>query len=109
MRRLEIRPRARADLRDIGDYSDAHWGTVQARSYLDAIADALDQIVTMPLAGSDQASVSPGLRKWRSGSHNIYYRVLDDTVRIVRILHERMDVTRVRTTLQSPALEYRPM
>jgi hypothetical protein len=34
--------------------------------------------------------------------------VLDDTVRIVRILHERMDVTRVRMTLQSPAVGYRP-
>lgn len=108
MRRLEIRPRARADLRAIGDYSDAHWGKSQARLYLDAIADAFDRLAATPLAGSDQATVSAGLRRWRSGSHNIYYRTFDDTVLIVRILHERMDVTRVRPTLQSPSLEYRP-
>lgn len=107
MRRLEIRPNARADLSDIGEYSDAHWGKAQAKLYLDAIADVLDRILTMPLAGSDQAFVSPGLRKWRSGSHNIYYRTLDDAVLIVRILHERIDVTQVRMTLQSPAAEYR--
>ena len=107
-RRIEIRPRARSDLRDIGDYSDAHWGKTQAKLYLDAIADTLDQIATTPLAGSDQANVSPGLRKWRSGSHNIYYRTLADAVLIVRIMHERMDIASARTTLQSASVEYRP-
>ena len=97
-----------SDLRDIGDYSDAHWGRLRAKLYLDAISDALDQIAATPLAGSDQAEVSPGLRKWRSGSHNIYYRILDDAVVIVRIMHERMDIASVRMTLQSPASEYRP-
>ncbi|RZK25535.1 MAG: type II toxin-antitoxin system RelE/ParE family toxin [Hymenobacter sp.] len=57
---------------------------------------------------SDQASVSPGLRKWRSGSHNIFYRVRGDVVLIVRVLHARMDVVSARTTLQSPIAEYRP-
>jgi toxin ParE1/3/4 len=103
-----MRPRARADVRDIGDYSDERWGTAQAQRYLDAIADSLDQIAQMPLAGSDQADVSPGLRKWRSGSHNIFYRVGGDVVLIVRVLHAKMDVTGVRATLQSPAMEYRP-
>lgn len=107
-RQIRIRPRAQSDLRDIGNYSDAHWGKAQAKRYLDAIADTLDQIAAMPLAGSDQASVSPGLRKWRSGSHNIYYRMLDDVVLIVRVIHERMDVASVRMTLQSPAVQYRP-
>jgi len=107
-RRIEIRPRAQEDLRDIGDYSDTHWGKAQARLYLDAIADTIDQITAMPLAGSDQANVSPGLRKRRSGSHNIYYRTFEDAVLIVRIIHERMDVASVRMTLQSPAPAYRP-
>lgn len=107
-RRIEIRPRAQSDLRDIGDYSDTHWGRVQAKLYLDAIADTLDQIAAMPSAGSDQASVSPGLRKWRSGSHNIYYRTLDDVVLVVRIMHERMDAVSARATLQSQTVEYRP-
>lgn len=103
-----MRPRARADIRDIGDYSDERWGRAQAQRYLDAMADSLDQIAQMPLAGSDQASISPGLRKWRSGSHNIFYRMRGDVVLIVRVLHARMDVASVRTTLQSPAADYRP-
>ena len=57
-----MRPRARADLRDIGDYADPRWGKAQAQRYLEAIADSFDQIAKMPLAGSDQADVSPGLR-----------------------------------------------
>lgn len=103
-----MRPRARADVRDIGDYSDERWGRAQAQRYLDAIADSFDQIAQMPLAGSDQAHISPGLRKWRSGSHNIFYRVRSDVVVIVRVLHGRMDVASVRATLQSPVAEYRP-
>ena len=103
-----MRPRARVDLRDIGDYSDARWGRAQAQRYLGAIADSFDQIAQMPLAGSDQAEVSPGLRKWRSGSHNIFYRVRDDVVLVVRVLHARMDIASVRATLQSPVTEYLP-
>lgn len=103
-----MRPRARADVRDIGDYSDERWGRAQAQRYLDAIADSLDQIAQMPLTGSDQADVSPGLRKWRSGSHNIFYRVRNDAVLIVRVLHARMDVVSVRATLQSPVPSYSP-
>lgn len=71
------------------------------------MADSFDRIARTPLAGSDQASVSPGLRKWRSGSHNIYYRLIEGAVVIVRILHVRVDLARVRTTLQSPASAYR--
>ncbi|HEY0623845.1 type II toxin-antitoxin system RelE/ParE family toxin [Sphingomonas sp.] len=107
-RRIDIRPQTQSDLREIGDYSDAHWGRIQAKLYLDAIADTIDQIAAMPLAGSDQANVSPGLRKWRSGSHNIYYRTRDDAVLIVRIMHERMDVASARATLQGASVEYRP-
>ncbi|MBA4763118.1 type II toxin-antitoxin system RelE/ParE family toxin [Sphingomonas sp.] len=106
--RIKLRPRAHADLREIGDYSDSRWGREQAQRYLEAIADSFDQISEMPLAGSDQAEVSPGLRKWRSGSHNIFYRVREDVVLIVRVLHARMDVVGIRATLQSPVAEYRP-
>lgn len=106
--RIKLRPRAHADLREIGDYSDSRWGREQAQRYLEAIADSFDQISQMPFAGSDQAEVSLGLRKWRSGSHNIFYRVRDDVVLIVRVLHARMDVAGVRATLQSPVTEYRP-
>ncbi|WP_343521570.1 type II toxin-antitoxin system RelE/ParE family toxin, partial [Sphingomonas sp.] len=84
------------------------WGKAQAKRYLDAIANTLAQIAAMPLAGSDQTSVPSGLRKWPSGSHNIYYRMLDDVVPIVRVIQERMDVACVRMTLQSPATRYRP-
>ena len=67
-----MRPRARADLRDIGDYSDTRGGKAQAQRYLEAIAYSFDQIAKMPLAGSDQADVSRRLRKWRSGSHTFF-------------------------------------
>ncbi|MBX3593232.1 type II toxin-antitoxin system RelE/ParE family toxin [Sphingomonas sp.] len=91
-RRIELRPRARKDLRDIADYTDARWGRTQARIYLGALADALGQIAERPDAGSDRSDVSAGLRKWRSGEHSIYYRVVEEAVVVSRIVHVRMDL-----------------
>ncbi|MCP3729396.1 type II toxin-antitoxin system RelE/ParE family toxin [Sphingomonas sp. MG17] len=108
MLNLEIRPKARADLRDIVAYSAIQWGRAAAKRYVDAIADKFEQIRSTAFAGSDQSQLSAGLHRWRSGSHHIYYRVTDEAILIVRVLHERMDVTRVQMTLQSPVSGYRP-
>ncbi|MEG3180996.1 type II toxin-antitoxin system RelE/ParE family toxin [Sphingomonas sp. LT1P40] len=91
-RRIDIRPEAHKDLRTIADYTDARWGQAQSQLYLGAIADALDRIAELPETESDRSDVSPGLRKWRSGEHSIYYRVIDEAVVISRIVHRRMDV-----------------
>lgn len=89
--RIELRPRAREDLRNIADYTDHRWGKTQARLYLGAIADALDRIAERRDAGSDRSNVSAGLRKWRSGEHSIYYRIAGGAVVVSRIIHVRMD------------------
>ncbi|MCW4461596.1 type II toxin-antitoxin system RelE/ParE family toxin [Sphingomonas sp. BT-65] len=60
------------------------------------------------LMGVAQDWLHPGLRRVGEASHSIYYLPTDDAVLVVRVLHERMDVTRMRMTLQSPAGEYRP-
>jgi toxin ParE1/3/4 len=93
-RKIEIRPAARADLQEIGHYTDERWGRVQTRRYLAAISDALDRIGKRPQIGSDQSPVVAGLRKLRSGSHSIYYRHDQDRIIVVRILHGRMDIGR---------------
>lgn len=46
-----------------------------------------------PNIGSDRSHISSGLRKSASGVHHIYYRVVGNTVIIVRVMHQRMDVS----------------
>ncbi len=42
------------------------------------------------------SSLRPGYRRRRSGSHLIYYVILEtDIVEVVRIIHERADVSRL--------------
>ena len=89
--RIDLRPRARADLRQIADYTDARWARAQSKAYLGRTAGALDRIAERPEAGSDRSEVSPGLRKWRSGEHAIYYRIAEDAV-ATRVVHVRMDL-----------------
>ncbi|MGL3606087.1 type II toxin-antitoxin system RelE/ParE family toxin [Rhizobium sp. G187] len=57
----------------------------------------ITEIGTYPLSGSEVKSLRPGYRRRRSGSHLIFYVILEDgTVEVVRIIHERADVSRLR-------------
>ena len=49
-------------------------------------------ILRNPAAG--RPSVKPTLKLLAVERHRIFYRTIDDTVYIVRILHERMDTSR---------------
>jgi len=91
--RIAIRPAARRDLLKIGIDSEVRWGREQTRIYLVAISDVIERIAATPNIGSDRSHISSGLRKSASGVHHIYYRVVDDTVVIVRVMHQRMDVS----------------
>jgi len=47
-----------------------------------------------PSLGRECAEVRPDYRKYPSGSHVLFYRLTDDGIDVVRILHERMDYKR---------------
>lgn len=105
--RLDLLPRALADLDAIWDYSVARWGEAQARTYLSALNARMQRLLDFPMMGAAQDWLHPGLRSVGRGSHNIYYLPGDNAVLIVRVLHERMDAARAHMTLQSPASAYR--
>lgn len=65
-------------------------------------------LLSFPMMGVAQDWLHPGLRRVGEGSHSIYYLPTAETVVIVRVLHERMDVTRAQMTLQSSVSGYRP-
>jgi toxin ParE1/3/4 len=50
-------------------------------------------IMENPSDGKDCSDIRAGYRKWKAGSHVVFYRQHDlDTIEIVRVLHGRMDV-----------------
>jgi len=91
-RRIELSQQAKEDFRDILSYTLATWGESQLAKYRASINDALHVILQNPSAG--RPSVKPNLKVLAVGHHRIFYRTIDDTIYIVRILHERMDTSR---------------
>lgn len=84
---------AKADLKEIGHYTQETWGREQRILYLNMLDDCFQRLTTNPLIGKDCREIRDGYRKFNAGSHLIFYRQKSpDTVEIVRILHCRMDV-----------------
>ena len=87
--------RAKSDIQSIGDYTEEKWSEEQAERYIRMILSECRDVANKPLVGRSYEPIRPGLRGYPCGKHVIFYRVLStDKVRIVRVLHERMDFPR---------------
>lgn len=90
---LEIvkRPRAKQDLKNIWHYSFDKWGEKQADKYLVELDMGIAKLRTNPKLGKSRDTLRPGYRSLRVNEHVIYYVLTPSVIRIVRILHVRMD------------------
>ena len=92
--RVVITRQARRDQDNISRYTLERWGRAQLLSYVGGLLDALDAIAASPKVGRLVTGLPRVYRRYPYGSHFIFYTVNDDTIRIVRILHQRMDAER---------------
>lgn len=87
----EITDRAIEDLRAIWLYTFEHWSLEQADKYDRLIRSKMSYVAEHPMHGRRYLK-RDGYRIIKVKSHSIYYKILeDDTVKIMRVLHERMD------------------
>lgn len=91
----ELSAAADQDIQDIYDYAAQEYGEDQAESYTLEIEVFLDELVRSPEIGRRRDNIRTGLRSFPKRHHIIFYRVLTDRIRVVRILHNRRDLTRV--------------
>jgi len=91
-----ISAKAKDDLRKIWSYTLEKWSEKQAETYYGNLVNAFDYIAFNPFsAGHPYNEVSDGLRGMTVNKHIVFYRILkNDKVRIIRILHSRMDIKR---------------
>lgn len=94
MNRFLLSPAAQGDLELIWDYTNEGWGPTQAESYIREIQGAIQRVALNPLIGRACDEVRPGYRKVAVGSHVLFYRITDDIIIVIRILHGRMDFDR---------------
>lgn len=91
MAKVRLRPKARADLVGIWDYTKEKWSAEQADDYVAGFDAAFSRLAENPLSGPSADHVAAGYRKQVCGAHVIYYKVKAGSIDVVRILHGRMD------------------
>lgn len=78
---------------DIWDYTAERWSIEQADRYTDEIREACAALA----AGSKRGravEIRRGYLKYPVSAHLLYFRIDGDRIEIMRVLHQRMDVSR---------------
>ena len=90
-----ISKKAVSDLEEIWLYTVEKWSTEQADRYYNLIFDEINYICKNISAGKSMEHVRKGYRASKVKSHLIFYRIINNTIEVIRILHERMDIENI--------------
>jgi len=94
MARFRLLPAAIADLAEIRDYIDEH-NAAAAAALLDRIENRCGFFAQHPNAGRDRSEVRPRLRSFVVGRYVAFYRLADNGIEIVRVLHGARDIDEI--------------
>lgn len=92
MKQYRVTPRARDDLRNIALYSQQQWGRAQRNKYLKLLEQRFEWIVEHPLLGKSRSDIGVGYYSCLQGEHVVFYRINGDTIEIIGVLHQEMDI-----------------
>lgn len=93
-RAVILSPAAQADFTDVLLYSWQQWGEAQRDRYEASLERAIAGLADRPDAGVHRPRLFPGCRGRPVERPVLSYQIMNDTVEVVRILHERTDPTR---------------
>ena len=88
-----LSPRARQDMEAIWLYSFNRWSLRQADDYYAELVSSFAQLASGMKRGRNIGHGAPGHLALASGSHFIIYRQTPSMITIIRILHQRMNIT----------------
>lgn len=88
---LEVTFEAHDDLVNIYNYSLINFGEIQANKYLEKIEGAFNFLLKEPFAGYSRSDVPSLYNCWKVESHCVIYRIEDDILYVVRVLHGNMN------------------
>lgn len=87
-----ISKKAVADFEEIWLYTAEKWSIEQADRYYSLIINEIDYICKNVDSGKSMEHVRKGYRASKVKSHLIFYRLNNQAIEIIRLLHERMDI-----------------
>lgn len=88
----ELSPEAEQDLNDIFDYTEMEFGLDQAVQYLKDLERCFIQLCNNPSIGRERTEIREALYSFVSQSHVVFYRILNERLRVVRVLHGSRDL-----------------
>lgn len=88
---LELSYEAYDDLIDIQAYTYSEFGEAQWKKYEGLLNGAFEHLIQSPYSGHRRKDVSEAYLSWNVGEHVMVYRVEEDTIYVVRVLHSRMN------------------
>ncbi|SAK46952.1 plasmid stabilization system protein [Caballeronia catudaia] len=92
MKQCVFTPAALRDLDGIWDYTFDTWGPAQAERYVRMIQDTVTGLGDGTQRSLSAEHVRAGYRRALVGMHVLFVKEAADTIQIVRILHQQMDL-----------------
>ena len=91
----ELSEEADFDLDEIFDYTEMEYGFNQAVIYLTKIDTVFQSLVANPHIGRARNEIKNELYSIAEQEHTIFYRIVENYIRIVRVLHGRKDIPKL--------------
>lgn len=88
----ELSLEAEKDIEEIFDYTEQIYSLEQAVAYVSQFETLFEKLIHNPQLGRKRDEIRKSLRSLPKEHHVVFYRIFDDRVRIVRILHESRDL-----------------
>ncbi|CDX13265.1 Plasmid stabilization system [Mesorhizobium sp. ORS 3324] len=89
--KYRLLPRAESDVEAIGDYVAGRNPNAAVR-LVGALEQRWDLLTLHPFSGAPRDDIGPGIRHLIVGEYLTLYRVADDAIEIVRVLHGRRNI-----------------
>lgn len=94
MSKVTITPKARADLKEISRYTDKTWGRQQRFIYLKRLRGRIELLARYPQSGKMRDDIWGKPYSFHEGRHVIFYRVTEEGIEVLRVLHDARDFQR---------------
>jgi len=91
MSRLVLSRAARSDLLNIWEFL-SYLSQKKAERTMRGIYERFETLLEFPEAGRRRDELRKGLRSFPVGKHLVFYFIIDDGIRIVRVLHSAQDI-----------------
>jgi len=91
-KQLYITTPAKQDLQNISTYTQETWGTKQKTKYMKKLKCCFDDICFNTTMGKHYHDIDSTLLSFHSQKHIIFYRLISNEIRIIRVLHQSMDI-----------------